>query len=238
MARLRVETGKSQGKSVDVDRQGIIGRGETAQLQINDVKASREHCKVFEQNGSWTVADLNSRNGIKVNGVQTTRKSIVHGDVIEIGETVVRFEMTSAGAKAPGAADTADSPAVRAGPEKAAAPAAAARRAGPDKAVADKKAAAMADARAAAAKDSAAKGAAAKKTAVATKAAKPAAGDGKGIQVSDHVLQFNKVDTKKATLLDIDLGQTAGGQQLLMWIGCVAFLVLLIWLFGMAAGAW
>src|SRR5258705_6773833 len=92
MPRLKVTTGKQVGKSLDLTKPTIIGRGETAQIQISDNHASREHCKVFEQGGAWVVADLNSRNGIKVNDVQTTRKNLSNGDRIVIGETTIVFE--------------------------------------------------------------------------------------------------------------------------------------------------
>lgn len=228
MAKLRVDAGKSQGKTVDLDRPTVIGRGETAQLQINDLKASREHCKVFEQAGSWMVADLNSRNGIKVNGVTTTRKTLASGDRIEIGETVIVFD----GAGAPAAAAAQAKPsAPAAAPEQ---PAPAAKAAAPKtESAASKKAAAMAEARAAAsAKPAAAKPAAAGAT--ATKAA-PRAGqakpEGKGLEVSDRVLQFHKVDPRKATVMDVDLTQSPGTTKFLIFLGCVAFLGVLVWLF-------
>jgi predicted component of type VI protein secretion system len=92
MPRLKITTGKQAGKSFDLSKATIIGRGETAQVQIADTHASREHCKVFEQGGAWVVADLNSRNGFKVNGVQTTRKNLNNGDKIVIGETTLEFD--------------------------------------------------------------------------------------------------------------------------------------------------
>lgn len=224
MARLRIEQGKSQGKSVEFDKQAIVGRGETAQLQIGDIKASREHCKVFEQAGTWAVADLNSRNGIKVNGIQTTRKSLAHGDKIEIGETVLVFELAGAPPASP--ADTADLPAVKVPTKGAAKTAAAAPKAAPapargapGKAPPSKKEAAMADARAAAK--------APQKTTAPAKGA-AAAGD-KGLKVSDHVLQYHKVDAKRATLLDIDLTQWPAVTKFLVFLGCVGFIALTLW---------
>jgi predicted component of type VI protein secretion system len=98
MPRLKITTGKQAGKTFDLSKATIIGRGETAQVQISDTHASREHCKVFEQGGAWVVADLNSRNGFKVNGVQTTRKNLSSGDKIVIGETTLEFD---AGGAAP-----------------------------------------------------------------------------------------------------------------------------------------
>ena len=192
MPRLKIASGKQAGKAYDLTKQAIIGRGETAQVQIGDNAASREHCKVFEQGGTWVVADLNSRNGIKVNGVQSTRKNLANGDKITIGETVIVFETAGAPAAAkPAAAPPGDS----------------------------KKAAAFAAARAASAAPQK-KGAA---------AAKASAGDGSGVKVSDHVLQFSKVDAKTASVLDIDLSQSAGMARLFVTMGCLAGLGLVVY---------
>jgi predicted component of type VI protein secretion system len=186
MPRLKVTTGKQAGKTVDLTKSTIIGRGETAQVQITDNHASREHCKVFDQGGTWMVADLNSRNGIKVNDVQTTRKNLSNGDRIIIGETVIVFE--TAGGAAPAAVSTAKS---------------------------DKEAA-FAAARAGAPAGS--------------RTGRPAAAAESGLKVSDRVLQFHKVDAKNATVMDIDLAQSAGMSRLMVTVACLAFLGGVIWL--------
>lgn len=201
MPRLRIDTGKQAGKVIDVGKAAIIGRGETAQVQIADAHASREHCKVFEQGGTWLVADLNSRNGFKVNGVQTTRKNLGNGDKITIGETVIVFETASAPAAKPAAA----------GPSK--------------------KDEAFAAARAKAAAPSAKKPAGG----TATKTKAPAESSS-GLKVSDKVLQFNKVDAKTATVLDVDLTQSAGMARLMIWIVCLAFLGGVIWIVSKTVG--
>jgi predicted component of type VI protein secretion system len=197
MPRLKITTGKQTGKSIDVAKATIIGRGETTQLQITDAHASREHCKVFEQAGAWVVADLNSRNGFTVNGVKTTRKNLANGDRIVIGETTIVFETTSA-------------------PASSAAPAA------PSKASAAKEAAFAAARQGASAP-------AARSAPAAAPAKAAAAADG-GVKVSDHVLQFNKVDAKTAGVLDIDLSQSAAMQTFFIWVACLAFLGGVVWL--------
>jgi predicted component of type VI protein secretion system len=189
MPRLKITTGKQAGKVYDLAKATIIGRGETAQVQIADTHASREHCKVFEQAGAWVVADLNSRNGFKVNGVQTTRKNLSPGDKIVIGETTLEFD-------AGGAA-----PAKAAGGES-------------------KKEAAFAAARAGSAPGRAGGGS----------AARPAASGEGGLKVSDRVLQYGKVDAKNATVLDIDLTQSAAMSRFLVVLACLGFLGLVVWL--------
>lgn len=195
MPRLRIEKGKGSGKTVDLTKPTIIGRGDTAQLRIGDNHASREHCKVFEQAGAWVVADLNSSNGTKVDGVKITRRNLNPGDKIEIGETFIVFEATAATTPA----------------KSGASPAAAA-----------KKQEAFAAARAASA--------APKRASASAVATKRSGGDDSGLKVSDRVLQFSKVDVKKATVLDIDLSQSAGMSRLVITLACVAFLGGAIWL--------
>jgi predicted component of type VI protein secretion system len=193
MPRLKITSGSQSGKTLDVSKATIIGRGDTAQLQISDKAASREHCKVFEQGGAWVVADLNSRNGIKINGVSSTRKNLAHGDKIVIGETTIEFE-AGGGGGAPA------KPAADAKKDKEAAFAAARAGTAPPK-----------------------KGA----SAPAGKAAP--AGEGSGLKVSDHVLQFHKVDAKNASVLDVDLSQSPGMSRMLVVLACLAFLGLVVW---------
>ncbi|MCG3133761.1 MAG: hypothetical protein HMLKMBBP_00995 [Planctomycetes bacterium] len=248
MARLRIKTGKDAGKTTDIQKSAVVGRGETATVQIQDGKASREHFKVFEQGGQWAVADLNSRNGIKVNGVQTTRKNLSHGDEIEVGETVLVFEMSGAAAPAKPAAPVAKAPAAGVdeieidedGPPAKPAPAAKAPAPAPKggtvSAATAKKEAMLAEARASAQKG-AAKPSAPAKSAPAAKGGKAGAATAEGgVKVSDHVLQFNKVDPKSAGLMDIDLSQSTTGMRTLVFLGCIAVLAAICWAISLMMG--
>jgi hypothetical protein len=85
----------------------------------------------------------------------------------------------------------------------------------------------MSEARAAAAKDAGKKSAAAAAKGGAKTATKE---PGKGIEVSDRVLQYHRIDPKKATLLDVDMGQSTFLVKLGVWLGCLAFLALLVWM--------
>ncbi len=91
MPRLEMRTGKHAGKTFTLSKAVILGRGDNVGIRVPDIKASREHCRVFIQGGTWVVVDLNSRNGITVNGRKTTRKELVSGDEIAIGETVLAY---------------------------------------------------------------------------------------------------------------------------------------------------
>jgi len=225
MPRLEIQSGRAAGKILDLSGTAILGRGDTVELQIPDGKASREHCRIFNQGGQWVVADLNSRNGISVNGVKTTRKNLSNGDTIQIGETVIAFregEVKQVVRTGPGPADTASDedeieldvvqPTAR---PAAAAPAAQSRATASRKPAGDsKRERAFAAARA----DSARR-----------PSTSSGAGKSKGLAVKDDVLQFSRIDANKAGLFDLDLGQHTGLAQLLIWGGGIRVMVLVIW---------
>ena len=73
-----------------------LGRSREADIVIDDANVSRKHAEVRPSGGSWTVRDLGSTNGVKVNGrrIDPARpQSLKAGDVIELGTARVSFEL-------------------------------------------------------------------------------------------------------------------------------------------------
>jgi DNA-binding NtrC family response regulator len=70
----------------------VIGRGESAQVQIKDTSVSRAHARLSIEPGSARVLDLGSHNGTLVNGerVEDTR-ALMTGDVIVLGATTLIY---------------------------------------------------------------------------------------------------------------------------------------------------
>lgn len=84
---------------MDFTRQMWIGRGgagqnETAKLSLfGDGKVSRNHCTIYESQGTICLQDLNSSNHTYLNGnVITTPVYLQNGDVIRIGNTQLRVQ--------------------------------------------------------------------------------------------------------------------------------------------------
>jgi pSer/pThr/pTyr-binding forkhead associated (FHA) protein len=78
-----------------------LGRGEAAQVRIDDPGLSRLHASVSRGNEEWIIADAGSVNGTFVNGRSVTRAgaALRNGDVIKLGEsTIIRVTL---GATAP-----------------------------------------------------------------------------------------------------------------------------------------
>jgi sigma-B regulation protein RsbU (phosphoserine phosphatase) len=86
--RLEIEQARSPRTVRDVDRDVLVaGRGAETDLQVSDLRVSRQHCR-FEQRGEelWIV-DLGSRRGTRVNGatIEAPRK-LDSGDQVELSE--------------------------------------------------------------------------------------------------------------------------------------------------------
>ncbi|HQQ77455.1 MAG TPA: adenylate/guanylate cyclase domain-containing protein [Thermoanaerobaculia bacterium] len=62
-----------------------IGRSSENGIVLNDFSVSRKHALLSESGGVWTIEDLKSTNGLKVNGEFTPAARIKPGDVLTVG---------------------------------------------------------------------------------------------------------------------------------------------------------
>ena len=68
-----------------------IGRHPESVLFLNHSDLSRRHCVVRHLKHGCLLRDLGSRNGTKVNGQPASSRLLVHGDLIRVGRTKLRF---------------------------------------------------------------------------------------------------------------------------------------------------
>ena len=75
------------------DEETIIGRNPNTDITLLDENISREHSIVLRdpETGTYSIEDLQSTNGTKVNGKRVRSTDLEHGDEIEIGHTVFKF---------------------------------------------------------------------------------------------------------------------------------------------------
>ena len=64
----------------------LVGRRESCDIVLRFSNVSAHHCQMTVTGGYWYVRDLNSRNGIKVNGVRVSDKRVDPGDVISVAK--------------------------------------------------------------------------------------------------------------------------------------------------------
>ena len=69
----------------------MIGRSRDCDIQIEDPSASRRHAEVRQEGTAYWIVDLDSTNGLEVNGLRAKRAKLDHGDKITIGSTEISF---------------------------------------------------------------------------------------------------------------------------------------------------
>ncbi len=91
MVHLLVSPPDSLRFEVAIDRpQLVIGRSSRADISVSDPSLSRSHAELSLEGDIWTVKDLGSRNGTRVNGDMISKDtSLIFGDVISVGDTTV-----------------------------------------------------------------------------------------------------------------------------------------------------
>jgi hypothetical protein len=71
-----------------------IGRSKDAECVLRDPNVSRRHAELRRSpNGDWTIADLGSTNGIKVNGRRVSSTRLGPGDEVTLGTTTFVFDV-------------------------------------------------------------------------------------------------------------------------------------------------
>ncbi len=63
-----------------------VGRETGNRLAIRDVTISRQHCVIEMQDGTVELTDLESHNGTFVNGIPVSKRALVHGDLVRVGQ--------------------------------------------------------------------------------------------------------------------------------------------------------
>ena len=94
MAQLRIQNGGFEGMTYELgDEPTVIGRNPDTDITLLDEGISREHAiiELDSESGGFTIEDLQSTNGTKVNGKRIRSANLVEGDEIEIGHTRFRF---------------------------------------------------------------------------------------------------------------------------------------------------
>jgi hypothetical protein len=86
----------AEGKRMPVGAGGaVIGRSRECDIVLQDSNVSRRHAEIRPSGGDgWTIADLGSTNGVKVNGRQIASATpLKPGDDIAVGTVDVKFEV-------------------------------------------------------------------------------------------------------------------------------------------------
>lgn len=81
------------GDSIPLLREKLtIGRLESCDICLRLPNLSKQHCELVFQDGYWWIRDLNSTNGIKVNGERVQRKVLRNNDTITLAKRNYKIE--------------------------------------------------------------------------------------------------------------------------------------------------
>ncbi len=95
----RVRRGRAfvhaEGKRLPVPSAGaVIGRSRECDIVLGDSNVSRRHAEIRPAGQGWTVADLGSTNGVRVNGRPASGAvPIAPGDQLDLGTVEITFEV-------------------------------------------------------------------------------------------------------------------------------------------------
>jgi two-component system cell cycle response regulator len=95
-AALVVINGLNAGQVFSADaRETLVGRSRECHIRLDDVGISRQHCRILRnEDRSYVVEDLKSRNGTWVGGKRIESHTLRDGEDIQVGPSVVvRFQL-------------------------------------------------------------------------------------------------------------------------------------------------
>lgn len=93
---LRVLKGRNVGHRCPVNGERLtIGR-RRSDLVLADPEVSSQHAEIVFTGSSYVLRDLKSTNGTFLNGEPIDEKTLIHGDEVSIGQTLLVWEMPEA----------------------------------------------------------------------------------------------------------------------------------------------
>jgi FHA domain-containing protein len=82
----------ANGTRHEIDkRRTVIGRSKECDVQLVDPNVSRRHAELRQEGAAYWLIDLDSTNGVVVNGRRLKRAKLESGDTITLGSTELLF---------------------------------------------------------------------------------------------------------------------------------------------------
>lgn len=97
MAVLIGMSAEVKGKNYDVDRDKVtIGRNATNLIVIEHPTVSGRHCQIVHAGNKYTLTDLGSTNGTRVNSREVTECDLHSKDLVQVGSVEFMFDAADA----------------------------------------------------------------------------------------------------------------------------------------------
>ncbi len=93
MALLKVTSGKLKGSKFQIDRdEVIIGRAPENVVHLDDPSVSGRHCVIRRDGRRFTLTDLKSTNGTRLNDVKVQSYRLSAKDLVTVGSVKMVFD--------------------------------------------------------------------------------------------------------------------------------------------------
>ena len=93
MARLVVVSENMEGKVFDLAEDKLtIGRLPDNTIRLEENSVSGHHAVLTLSRDDYSVRDLNSTNGTRVNGQKVVEAKLINGDILTLGHVEMRYE--------------------------------------------------------------------------------------------------------------------------------------------------
>jgi pSer/pThr/pTyr-binding forkhead associated (FHA) protein len=79
----------------------VVGRHPSCDIVLHFASVSARHCELEWSNGCWSVRDLGSRNGTRVDGIRCESERLAPGSILWIGGLCFEIVYTAEGAESP-----------------------------------------------------------------------------------------------------------------------------------------
>ncbi len=90
--RLIVVSGMLLGVQVELgDTPVFVGRASDCALSMPHPSVSRQHCRIWREDGRYLIEDLGSTNRTYLNGKPITRAELCDGDQISVGSNSIKY---------------------------------------------------------------------------------------------------------------------------------------------------
>lgn len=96
IAKLVVNSPGKQ-RELEIGQELTIGRGYSNLLRLEGEEISRVHAILYQRNGAFHIRDLDSKNGIYINGERVSTAELDRGDRIQIGKYKLTFDPVATG---------------------------------------------------------------------------------------------------------------------------------------------
>lgn len=80
---------------LDPDQPCLLGRSKDCDPRFEDSRLSRRHARIEHRDGTWSVTDLESKNGTLLNGHRIGSARLKSGDWLSLGGLIARYDEIS-----------------------------------------------------------------------------------------------------------------------------------------------